>query len=513
MKLVYNSLAAWAAVAASMLVGIVVTPTLVAELGIEANGLWRLVVQIVGYYGLVDLALGAAVIRYLAKYRGEKRLDEFRETFQSAVAIAAAFALGLVVLIALTGGVIADWLFDGDEAETFGVLIRLLAIATGLNAVNAVLGSVLVAHEQIVLNSAVRFCSEIIRMVVSVVILRSGGGLIGLGWLFVALAIAHIGVNLVLTRRLHGELVKPLRGYSKIAGGKLGRFGAAAAASKVGDILRFQVDLVVLTSVVSLEAAGVYGVVIVLVRGFINAVLAVADSTQPRLAAIAVNRYRFRRSLLTYTNIVCLLIAFLAACAFWLIEPVLHVWLPDNLSTNNIDDAALVFRVLIIGMAVDMMMVVPTVGLRAINKHKYYAWQNIAEGVANLVLSLILGHRYGMVGVAFGTTIPSIVSKVFIQPIYSAHFFGVRTRSILGVAIRPMLVFAAVAVFTGYVTPPIPSTYGGLLALAVPTAAVVGMITLVVGSSRGTRLALDGLRPGGRAEPAAPDVQRVGRHA
>lgn len=491
MKLILNSLAAWAAVAATMLVGIVVTPTLLVELGTEANGLWRLVVQVVGYYGLVDLALGAAIIRYMAKYLGENRPDDFRDTFQSALAIAAAFSFGLVLLIGVGGGAIANLLFDGTDAETFAILVRLLAVATAVNALNAVFGSVLVAHEQIALNSGVRFVSEMLRMVISVVILQSGGGLIGLGWLFVGLAIAHLALNVVLTRKLHRSLVTPVFGYSRRMAGKLGRFGGTAAAAKIGDILRFQIDLVVLTSIVSLNAAGVYGVVLILIRGFLNAVLAVADTTQPRLARIAGDSSNFRKSLLLYTNVVCLLIAFLAACGFWLIEPTLSVWLPGDFA--NFRDATVAFRILIVGMAFDMMMVVPTIGLRAINKHKYYAWQNIGEGVANLVLSIVLGSRYGLVGVALGTTIPSLTTKLFIQPVYCARLFGIAWVKLWFAAMRPLFVMLAVMIGTFFVRPDATDSLIGLIALAVPVAFIIGTLTFLAGRSGETWYLVSGL--------------------
>jgi O-antigen/teichoic acid export membrane protein len=56
--------------------------------------------------------------------------------------------------------------------------------------------------------------------------------------------------------------------------------------------------------------------------------------------------------------------------------------------------------------------------LYAISKHKFYAIFNSIEGLANLVLSLVLVHWYGMYGVALGTLIPIVITRIVVQPIY-----------------------------------------------------------------------------------------------
>jgi O-antigen/teichoic acid export membrane protein len=51
--------------------------------------------------------------------------------------------------------------------------------------------------------------------------------------------------------------------------------------------------------------------------------------------------------------------------------------------------------------------------------HKALSWWTLAEGAANLVLSIWWARKYGLLGVALGTAIPLIASKVFVQPWYA----------------------------------------------------------------------------------------------
>jgi len=63
--------------------------------------------------------------------------------------------------------------------------------------------------------------------------------------------------------------------------------------------------------------------------------------------------------------------------------------------------------------------------LFGISKHKFFAWLNSIEGGANLVLSILLARRYGILGVALGTMFPMLVTKLIVQPIYVCQVVGI----------------------------------------------------------------------------------------
>jgi O-antigen/teichoic acid export membrane protein len=50
--------------------------------------------------------------------------------------------------------------------------------------------------------------------------------------------------------------------------------------------------------------------------------------------------------------------------------------------------------------------------------HRALSWWTLVEGIANLVLSIYWAKKFGLLGVALGTTVPLLVSKVLVQPWY-----------------------------------------------------------------------------------------------
>ena len=58
-------------------------------------------------------------------------------------------------------------------------------------------------------------------------------------------------------------------------------------------------------------------------------------------------------------------------------------------------------------------------------KHKTLAWVVMAEGIANLILSIILVRRYGIIGDAIGTAIPLICTQVLFIPAHLCRLLGI----------------------------------------------------------------------------------------
>jgi len=51
-----------------------------------------------------------------------------------------------------------------------------------------------------------------------------------------------------------------------------------------------------------------------------------------------------------------------------------------------------------------------------IEKHKYLLYMIIAEGIFNVILSVIFVNLYGLIGIAYGTIIPQIFIYLFVVP-------------------------------------------------------------------------------------------------
>jgi len=87
--------------------------------------------------------------------------------------------------------------------------------------------------------------------------------------------------------------------------------------------------------------------------------------------------------------------------------------------------------------------------LLGLSKHKPIVPMLMAEGVCNLALSILLVRRMGIVGVAWGTVIPSAASTLVFWPWYIRRVFGLHPLTYaISAWVRPLLAVTPFALAT-----------------------------------------------------------------
>ena len=64
-------------------------------------------------------------------------------------------------------------------------------------------------------------------------------------------------------------------------------------------------------------------------------------------------------------------------------------------------------------------------------KHRTWAWVVLAEGIANLILSIVLVRPYGIMGDAIGTAIPLTCSMILFLPLHLCRLLGIKLTTYL----------------------------------------------------------------------------------
>src|SRR5436309_1013080 len=87
----------WVAVVANASVGIFLSPYVLHRLGDEAFGVWVLIVNLVGYYGILDAGVRSAILRYVSRHKGLNEQKKVNEVLASAFY----YYLGACILVIL----------------------------------------------------------------------------------------------------------------------------------------------------------------------------------------------------------------------------------------------------------------------------------------------------------------------------------------------------------------------------------------------------------------------------
>ncbi|HEY8175054.1 MAG TPA: oligosaccharide flippase family protein [Gemmatimonadaceae bacterium] len=427
-RLIRNISANWIGLLTVLLVGIFLTPFILHHLGPVAFGLWVLITTVTGYYGLLDFGIRNAVLRYAARFRlGEQ--SEVAEIISTAFFTYAMIG-GLILLLAIFGAwrlesllrVPAAWVQPGK------MLLMVVGIGTALSFPLSVFGAVLEGLQLFTWIAAVQSAGALIRAGLIVAALQRGYGLLAVGVITVAInlitSLAFLCVATVACphMRLHWRYVRRRTLHM------LGTFGVITFWIGIAQKLRFEADTLVIGAFLSVEAIAVFAIASKLVSYATDLVQNVAQVFTPVFSYLdATGDRREMRRALVLGNRYSSFIAFsMAAVLLVMGRTIIHAWVGAEYASSY---AILV--TLTIPTALYLAQAASTKVLYGMARHHALAWVLLAEGLANVTLSILLLRRYGILGVALGTAIPLLVTSVVFLPVHVCRLVDLRLSEYL----------------------------------------------------------------------------------
>jgi len=411
--------------AAATGVAFLLTPFVIRTLGDRLYGFWTLVGTVIGYYGLLDLGLDSAVARYLASALGRGERTESSRIFGTALGIYRVVA-GLVLLLscalALASGLVAR---TSEDARIFCHVLLISGVSVSLMFALRAYSGVLTALIRFDISSYLELLSLALRTIFIVAALSAGFKLVGLAWVTFLAGIPSLILGVFAVRRLVPWLRYEKQALRSPTTRSLFSYSVFTLIAKVADELRFNVDKPLITAMLGLSAVTHYsiaGVLIIYFRKFLVMSMGTLQPVFSRMEA-AGNQTAIRNTLFFATKLSVSLATFVGFGLIAWGRPFIVRWV----GTRYLD-AYPCLVVLAVGTTVALWQT-PSVGLLyGISRHRFFAGANLLEGLANVILSLVLVRRYGIFGVAVGTCIPMLALKLVAQPYYVCRVSSLSLR-------------------------------------------------------------------------------------
>jgi len=400
-------------------------PFLVRSLGEEHYGLWTLVGSFLGYYGLMDIGLSSAVVRFVSRAVGRKDDEEVRTV------IATSFYLFLFLgLLSAAVTVIAVFVIGFFVSSTVDLrMMRLLLLLLGLNfavdfpvrSFNAVFTSNL--REDI--GTSIMIVKNLLCAVAIYLVVKNGGGILGLAVTSVAFSLADSATRVFFAYRveprttisrkyLKRDHLKPMFGYSFPT--MIGRFAS---------LLNFRLDQLVLTTFVGLGAVTHYAVGFRLIE-YVSNLMGQTTGVVTPLFSQDEGKNDFeaiRRKFILISRASVYVAIFFCGMLFHYGRPFIYRWMGPGF-----EDSARIMMIFLVPFSLNLVQAAVVPLLYGISKHQFYVYTNLIEGFVNLGLSIVLARHYGIYGVALGTAIPMTIKLLFIQPWWACKVIGLTTR-------------------------------------------------------------------------------------
>jgi O-antigen/teichoic acid export membrane protein len=270
--------------------------------------------------------------------------------------------------------------------------------------------------------------ASLARAVLIVVALQRGGGL-----LTIALATAAVPLIVSVIRGIIVLRIVPLplgwRYIDRATFRQAASYSSITFVTIVAARLKFKTDEIVIGSMMSAAAITYFNVGARIVDYAGEVVIGLSQIFTPMSSqSEALGNMDGLRRIFLVGNRFCAFVIF-PICAVLIIlgKSVIEVWV----GAKYIAASYPVLVILILAVTLMWAQNASTRILLGIGKHGTWAAVTLIEGIANVILSVILVRPYGIIGDSLGTAIPMFCSMVFFVPWHVCRLLSVRMGAYL----------------------------------------------------------------------------------
>jgi len=422
-KLLSGSVLRVGGLVASAAASFFLMPFIVRHLGDRIYGFWSLAAAIVGYYSLLDFGMSSAVSQYICVAIGRNDHAECRAIFNTALRIQSLFG-GIALLATAAIAAATPWFCRNPaDVPVFWKVIVILGVSAAIGFPARVYGGVLDAEFRFDIQSWLSILGVILRTGLVVWAILAGGGLLALAWMTLLATLPVTALQIWFARReaswarigvgsVEMQRVKSLFSYSTYT-----------FLAFIADILRFQIDPLVISGFIGLAAVTHYRVAGVFVQYYMWILIYSVGMLQPVFSRLhgAGDRGGLERVFFFGTKLASCMSVFIGLALIGWGKPFIARWMG-----LSYEDAYLPLVVLSLAVLLDVCQKPSIDLLFATFKHRFYTYMNWGEGLLNLIFSLVLARRLGIVGVALGTLIGAVVIRLVVQPWWVCKACGLR---------------------------------------------------------------------------------------
>lgn len=436
-----------------MLSSLLFTPFLIRTFGQAEYGIYSLVSTITSYMALLDLGVGNAIIRYMAKFRVLKQHDNQR----GLLGIIILFYTGTGILAILIGlilhGGIENFFGKGLSADEIIRAKEMFSI-TMLNAAATLIfgafNKTITAFERFVFVKITETIKIIIRVGISVLVLLLGGrGLaivtvnFAMTVFFGMVSIVYVIFILKIVPRFHKismSFIKEIVGFSTFV-----------FIQMIATQINSMIDQILIGALVSNAAVilGVYAVGAQINVYFQSLSSSINGVLMPGVVRIVENGASSSQLLDEMVRIGRMVLMFLGIIwgVFLVIgDKFIILWAGEKNA-----QAYIVACILITPMLLTLVQSIGSQILWAKNKHKLQACLKILVAVLNIFLTVLLIKWNPLMGASIGTAISIIFGDIIVMNVVFSKYIGISMKEYYKRLFKGILPSIAITMIFGVV--------------------------------------------------------------
>jgi len=404
----------WLVVFANGAVGFLLTPFVLHRLGDEAFGLWVLVVTVAGYYGIFDLGVGSAVLRYVSHRRALGEKDGVNEVVATAFYF---YTCACLVVIALAF-VVTPWLprffsIRHDLIDSFRSLFLLAGVTQALIFPLLVFQASLQGAARFDQVYMLRIAGLALRVIAVIAVLNAGGGLYGVGAAVILPNLLFYVAHVPLAFRANPGMSVHPKWMRKSVFRDMFQYGSASFAIGIGQQFRSSIYPLIIAWFLTPVAVTLFSLPSKLLAVPMEGIGTMTEIVNPLSSELAAHNdfAALRKLILLSVQSAFLILAPLAAFLLVFGKELLSLWAGPQYALAY---PLLVLLTLGLGTAATQCCVQSM--LFGIARHTELIWYRLGEGMSIAVIGSIFLRVWGLPGLAVVTAATLLLSSLVLVP-------------------------------------------------------------------------------------------------
>lgn len=487
--IIRNIFSNWLNSLTAVIIGFFMMPFMVSHLGDEMYGIWILIISFVGYGSLLDMGIKNSIIKYVAQYNVKGDKDDLNRIFNTSLLVY--FLMGLLVValaVFISKGMSHMFNINSLFRRDAQTVVLVAGLELALSLPFGVFGGFLAGLQRYDTRNGIVILTSVIRSALILIFLSKGYHLVALSVIMLfSDVLGHLGSIYFMYKYLP-DLKMDLKCVDRKTFRDIFSYGLYSMLNALSLRLKYRTSPIIIGAYLGAGSITFYSIADNLMRylrqisyGFsyvFNPVASELDAKE--------EHERIRRLVIYGARYSLLIILPISITFIFLGREFISIWIGSKY-------AQLAGTVLIILAASHIVALSQeTAGsiLFGLNKHKYSSLLVLIESVFNVVLSVILVRKYGVVGVALGAAIPQVIINSFFLPLYIIRVSGLSALRYFREAFYPHLksampFIAVIYLYSVYVRP---ASWGSLILGISAGTSVYAVISVFACFDAGQRL-------------------------
>lgn len=402
----------------NILIQLLYTPLLIRMLGQSEYGIYSLVSSLIAYLTILDFGFGNAIIIYTAKYNSQKKYAEEKKLHGMFSVIYKIIAL-LVFIIGIILYFFVDDIFASGmtsfEIEKMKVMMIILTFNLIVSFLFSIYSSIIIANERFVFQKIIAILTSVLKPLIMIPLLLLGFKSITLTIVITLVNLFSFVSNYIYVRKKLKIEIK-YSGFDKEIFKEIVKYSLFIFLCNIVDQVNNNVDQLILGALCGTAAVSIYSIAMHLYHLFFQLSIAINQVFLPKITkmiAKGISNLELTKQFIRVGRIQFYII-FLICTGIILFGKEFIMWWagPDFYQSYYVT------LLLVIPASVPLIQNTGLSIMQAMNKYKFKAYSTFIMAIVNIIISIFLTMKYGVIGAAMGTTIAICICNIFLINIY-----------------------------------------------------------------------------------------------